>query len=166
MCLEEANLLAALKPELDELGVSLHAVVHHTVEIQQLASAWQPCSPETILLDSERGFFKAIGENWGSLWTLASPSTISKFRKAQSAGFPGDIKGEGRLLGGCLVMGSGDSGIAMLHKESKFGDRAEAADVLEAAKRAVAGDFALASAGSGDDEGQGAAGGDGSPASL
>jgi hypothetical protein len=127
---------------LDLLGVSLHAVVHHTIELPLLVSAWQPAAADTILLDADRGFFKAIGENWGSLWSLASPTVIGQFRKAQKAGFPGDTKGEGRLLGGMLVMGKGDSGIAMLHKESRFGDRADAADVLAAAKRAVDGNFA------------------------
>ena len=134
-CLEEAAQLSSLKPELDAAGVGLHAVVHHATNIEKFQKQWHG-QEGTILLDEGRAFFKALGEKWGSLLSLMSPSFISKYRAAQkTVDGDGDAKGEGRLLGGVLVVRQGQGGVAWQHKESTFGDRAEPQAVLDAVRR-------------------------------
>lgn len=48
---------------------------------------------------------------------MMKPSVISNVKRAKAKGVAGNMKGEGRLLGGLLVVGKGDSGVAFEHRE-------------------------------------------------
>lgn len=45
------------------------------------------------------------------------------------------MKGEGRLLGGVLVVGPAKTGVVFEHREKEFGDHANTKDVLDAVVR-------------------------------
>lgn len=59
-----------------------------------------------------------LGMRWEGLSSLMKPSVISNAKRASAKGVKGNLKGEGRLLGGLLVVGGGDSGIAFEHREA------------------------------------------------
>jgi len=61
-------------------------------------------------------------------------SVWASFFRARGKDFQGNMKGEGRLLGGVYVIGPGDSGVLFEHRESEFGDHANLTDVMEAVK--------------------------------
>lgn len=47
----------------------------------------------------------------------------------------GNWLGEGRLLGGVFVVGPGDQGILLDHKEKEFGDKVELQKVKDAVSK-------------------------------
>lgn len=53
------------------------------------------------------------------------PSVINNAKRASAKGVKGNLKGEGRLLGGLLVVGGGDSGIAFEHREAVSKDKTQ-----------------------------------------
>lgn len=55
--------------------------------------------------------------------------------RARSKGVEGNLVGEGRLLGGVFVVGPGEQGILLDHKEKEFGDKADLKDVRAAILR-------------------------------
>lgn len=58
----------------------------------------------------------ALGMRWEGLSSLMKPSVIQNAKRASAKGVKGNLKGEGRLLGGLLVVG-GD-GVAFEHREA------------------------------------------------
>ena len=52
--------------------------------------------------------------------------------KSKQRGTPGNLKGDGTLLGGVLVLGPGDLGVLYDHKEGTFGDHCNTTEVLRA----------------------------------
>lgn len=58
----------------------------------------------------------ALGMRWEGLTSLMKPSVVKNAKRASAKGVKGNLKGEGRLLGGLLVVG-GD-GIAFEHREA------------------------------------------------
>lgn len=54
------------------------------------------------------------------------------FFRAKGKGVEGNLKGEGRILGGVFVMGAGDQGILLQHREKEFGDHVDLEDVRKA----------------------------------
>lgn len=59
------------------------------------------------------------------------PSVWSSIFRARGKGVDGDLEGEGRLLGGVFVIGAGDSGVLLEHRESEWGDYANKTEILE-----------------------------------
>ena len=59
-------------------------------------------------------------------------SVIQSYLRARSAGFSGNIKGDGTLLGGMLVVGPSDQGIVYQYQASEFGDHAPLSDIVTA----------------------------------
>lgn len=55
---------------------------------------------------------------WEGLSSLVKPSVIKNAKRASAKGVTGNLKGEGRLLGGLLVVGEGEQGIAFEHREA------------------------------------------------
>lgn len=55
---------------------------------------------------------------WESLTALVKPSVIQNVSRVRARGVEGNLKGEGRLLGGLLVVGAGDSGVKFEHREA------------------------------------------------
>ena len=52
--------------------------------------------------------------------------------RVKSKGVEGNLKGEGRILGGVFVVGPGELGILLDHKEKEFGDKVDLKDVRDA----------------------------------
>lgn len=50
-------------------------------------------------------------------------------------GFMGNVFGEGFVLGGVFVIGQGEQGILLEHREIEFGYKVNTEDVIRAAKR-------------------------------
>ena len=57
------------------------------------------------------------------------------FFRARRKGVEGNLVGEGRLLGGVFVVGPGEQGILLDHKEEEFGDKVDLKDVRAAILR-------------------------------
>ena len=55
--------------------------------------------------------------------------------RSLSAGFRGNMRGEGTILGSTLVVGAAEQGILFQHRAKVFGDHADTEKVLEAARR-------------------------------
>ncbi|KAJ1989243.1 hypothetical protein H4R33_002136 [Dimargaris cristalligena] len=131
LCREEAHTLAAQRATIEtELGVTMVAVVHEelgALEFQE--QFWRG----PLYLDSEKGFFKAIGGGklkWSSAWTMLLPSVFKNGRRATKAGVKGNFKGQGRIMGGLYIVKPEDRGIAFEYKEKVFGDHAPIDQVL------------------------------------
>lgn len=60
------------------------------------------------------------------------PSVWKSLFRARGKGIEGNLKGEGRLLGGVFVVGPGEQGILLDHKEKEFGDKADLQAVRDA----------------------------------
>lgn len=128
MCREEASELSSLKPELDQRGVNLVGVVHEEMGVKE----FQPYLNSTIYLDEEKKFY-GPEQRWMFLTGLLRPSVWKSAFRARGKGIEGNLKGEGRLLGGVFVVGPGEQGILLDHKEKEFGDKVD----LQAARDAV-----------------------------
>jgi len=130
--------LVSLKPELKKLGldaVPIHAVVHENLpgELEGFQKYWMD---NPVFLDEGREFYKAQGERWlGIISGFTSSKVWSNVDRAKSGGYKGNLKGEGRLLGGVLVIGKGQQGVLADFREEVWGDHADPKAVLEAAKK-------------------------------
>jgi len=99
-------------------------------------TAWHgDADGSTLMIDQDRGLFNAIGGVRGSVWSLATPSVISKVLHARSAGHSGNMEGDGFTMGGLLLVSK--DGVAYEHLETDFGERANPDDVIKAAQELV-----------------------------
>ena len=55
--------------------------------------------------------------------------------RARGKGVEGNMVGEGRILGGVFVVGPGDQGILLDHKENEFGDMVDLQDLKDALRK-------------------------------
>lgn len=55
--------------------------------------------------------------------------------RSRGKGIEGNFYGEGRILGGVFVIGPGEQGILLDHKEKEFGDKVDLKDVRDAILR-------------------------------
>lgn len=55
--------------------------------------------------------------------------------RAYRKGFSGNLRGEGLVLGGVFVIGPGDQGILLEHREKEFGDKVNMLAVLRTARK-------------------------------
>lgn len=134
MCREEASELSSLKPQLEELGVPLVAVVKESVgtEIQD----FRPHFAGDIYVDEKKHFYGPLQRKMGGLGFFRL-GVWQNFIRAWRSGYQGNMNGEGFILGGVFVIGAGDQGILLEHREKEFGDKVKNADVLEAVKKIV-----------------------------
>uniref|UniRef100_A0A3Q4BYQ4 Peroxiredoxin-like 2A n=1 Tax=Mola mola TaxID=94237 RepID=A0A3Q4BYQ4_MOLML len=128
----EAAELSSLKPQLDELGVPLYAVVKEDVgtEVQN----FRPYFKGEIFLDEKKGFYGPRERKLGLLAFLRAGVWMNGLR-AFKKGFMGNILGEGFILGGVFVIGRGQQGLLLEHREIEFGDKVNIDDVIQAARR-------------------------------
>ena len=93
--------------------------------------------PGAVLLDTAKAFFTALGAREMDMSFAGSAAgkadLRASYKRAKIAGFTGDLEGEGMLLGGVLVVGS-DGRVALARREAKWGDKADPAEVLAAAR--------------------------------
>lgn len=132
MCREEAAELSSLKPQLDELGVPLYAVVKEDVgtEVQN----FRPYFKGEVFLDEKRRFYGPRERKMGLLAFLRVGVWLNGLRAFKN-GFMGNVLGEGFVLGGVFVIGRGQQGILLEHREIEFGDKVNIEDVIRAARR-------------------------------
>uniref|UniRef100_A0A3B5MAK7 Peroxiredoxin-like 2A n=1 Tax=Xiphophorus couchianus TaxID=32473 RepID=A0A3B5MAK7_9TELE len=130
----EASELSSLKPQLEELGVPLVAVVKENVgsEIQD----FRPHFAGDIYVDEMKHFYGPLQRKMGGLGFIRL-GVWQNFIRAWRSGYQGNMLGEGFILGGVFVIGPGDQGILLEHKEKQFGDKVDTADVLKAAQKIV-----------------------------
>ncbi|KAE8283960.1 hypothetical protein D5F01_LYC17287 [Larimichthys crocea] len=128
----EAAELSSLKPQLDKLGVPLYAVVKEDVgtEVQN----FRPYFQGDIFLDEKRRFYGPRERKMGLLAFLRVGVWMNGLRAFKN-GFVGNVLGEGFVLGGVFVIGRGEQGILLEHREIEFGDKVNILDVIRAARR-------------------------------
>ena len=81
--------------------------------------------------DREKGFFRALGYRWGSLTEIFASKVREAYDRATKRGIVGNtLTGEGRLLGGLLVVAGGK--ILYEYREEGFGDLLTVERVVEA----------------------------------
>ncbi|KTF89825.1 hypothetical protein cypCar_00027077 [Cyprinus carpio] len=112
-CMFEASELSSLKPQLDELGVPLYAVVKEN-----------------------QAFYGPQQRKMGGLGFIRL-GVWQNFIRAWRSGYQGNVNGEGFVLGGVFVIGSGEQGVLLEHREKEFGDKVSIESVLEAARKIV-----------------------------
>ncbi|XP_054975492.1 peroxiredoxin-like 2A isoform X2 [Sorex araneus] len=132
LCREEAAGLSALKPKLEELGVPLYAVVKEQVKTE--VKDFQPYFSGEIFLDEQKKFFGPQKRKM-MLMGFVRLGVWSNFFRARKGGFSGNLEGEGFILGGVYVVGAGNQGILLEHREKEFGDKVDPASVLEAVQK-------------------------------
>lgn len=132
MCREEAAELSSLKPQLEERGVPLVAVVKENIgtEIQD----FRPHFAGDIYIDEQKHFYGPLQRRMGGLGFIRL-GVWQNFVRAWRSGYQGNMNGEGFILGGVFVIGPGNQGILLEHREKEFGDKVDIADVLEAVKQ-------------------------------
>ncbi|KAF6731536.1 Redox-regulatory protein FAM213A [Oryzias melastigma] len=132
--LQEASELSSLKPQLEELGVPLVAVVKENLgsEIQD----FRPHFAGDIYIDEEKRFYGPLQRRMGGLGFIRI-GVWQNFIRAWKSGYQGNMNGEGFILGGVYVIGAGEQGILLEHQEKQFGDKVDTADVLKAIQKIV-----------------------------
>ncbi|XP_056386936.1 peroxiredoxin-like 2A [Hyla sarda] len=132
LCREEASEISQLKPELDQLGVPLYGVVKEKIETE--IEQFQPYFKGELFLDKQKRFYGPQTRKMMFMGFIRL-GVWQNFRRAWKAGYEGNLEGEGFILGGVFVIGSGNQGILLEHREKEYGDKANLMDVLEAAKK-------------------------------
>ncbi|CAH7353569.1 peroxiredoxin-like 2A isoform X1 [Phodopus roborovskii] len=132
LCRAEAADLSSLKPKLDELGVPLYAVVKEQVKAE--VKDFQPYFKGDIFLDEKKKFYGPERRKMMFMGLIRLGVWYNSFR-AWNGGFSGNLEGEGFILGGVFVIGSGKQGILLEHREKEFGDKVNPLSVLEAVKK-------------------------------
>ncbi|KAG1930454.1 peroxiredoxin-like 2A isoform b [Pimephales promelas] len=124
----EASELSSLKAQLDVSGVCLFAVVKENIgsEIRH----FRPYFTGEIFLDQQRGFF-GPQERWMGVSGFLRSGVWSSGWRAYQRGFWGNVSGEGFILGAVYVIGPGQQGILLEHREMEFGDKVNKSDDLE-----------------------------------
>ncbi|KAK7112602.1 peroxiredoxin-like 2A [Littorina saxatilis] len=131
LCREEALELAKLHPELKLRNIPLYGVVHERLGAQEFAPYLQA---DGILLDTERRFY-GPQERWMFISGFMRASVWKNIYRTKQRGVEGNLDGEGRLLGGIFVVGPGEQGILLEHREKEWGDLANTTDILSAVRR-------------------------------
>ncbi|WAQ96974.1 PXL2A-like protein [Mya arenaria] len=126
----EAEGLSSLLPEMEARGVRLHAVVHEAFG----ADDFKPFIKGDVYLDLERRFY-GPHERWMNIPGIFNYESLWQVFSIWQKGVPGNLKGEGRLLGAVFVVGPGDQGVLFQHNEMKIGDIANLDMVREAIQR-------------------------------
>ncbi|KAJ8250374.1 hypothetical protein COCON_G00222960 [Conger conger] len=128
----EASGLSSLKPQLEELGVPLYALVkeHISTEIQDFRQHF----PGDIFLDDQKIFYGPQQRRMTALG-LIRLGVWQNFIRAWKAGYQGNLDGEGFILGGVFVIGAGKQGILLEHREKEFGNIVNNEAVIDAVKK-------------------------------
>jgi len=136
MCREEASELASLIPRLQQEGAHvprLIAICHEAFGSQYFRARYWPGGE--VYLDKNRTCFKAIGDMYLSTVSgLLSGGFWKNVSRAKGKNFKGNLKGEGRYLGGVVLVGPGSQGVIYQYNEKVFGDHAPLEEVYAALK--------------------------------
>lgn len=109
--------------------MKLHAIVKEDVdnEIEDFREFFKG----PIHLDEKKDFYGPV-ERVGGFSDLMSFKMMGAYKKIQVAG---NMKGEGWVMGGVLVVGPGDQGLLYEHIEAKVAQRCDIDQVMEAVKK-------------------------------
>ncbi|KAF7710577.1 hypothetical protein HF521_009449 [Silurus meridionalis] len=132
--MSEAAELSSLKPQLDKLGVPLYAVVKESIGTE--VHDFKPHFDGDIFVDEKRVFYGPMRRKLGGLGFIRL-GVWQNFIRAWRSGYEGNMNGEGFILGGVFVIGSGKQGVLLEHREKEFGNKVNIESVMEAAKRIV-----------------------------
>ena len=88
-----------------------------------------------IYLDGTKGFNQAQGYRIGSIMDVFSARVRQALSRARGKGIEGTLSGDGRLLGGLLVVGSGK--IWYEYREENYGDLVIIEHVIAAIYEAI-----------------------------
>jgi len=132
LCREEARELSSLSDEFKKLDFNLVGVVHETLGTDEFHEKF--FTGHDLYLDQERSFYNLLGNRWLGVTGFLRPSVWQNINRAKAKNVEGNMEGEGRLLGGLLVIGPGDTGVLFEHREEVWGDHADREKVLEACK--------------------------------
>ena len=130
MCREEAVQLSKLEPTLSKLNISLIAILHE----EDGHEDFKPFFKGNMYFDSSKVFFGPIERRLFMLGFLRIQSYISGYQ-AYKNNVQGNMKGDGTLLGGVFVVGSGNTGIIFEHREKYWGDYVNVSDILQAVEK-------------------------------
>jgi len=132
LCRRGAAELSTLKQQLDDLNVSLYAVVHEDFGVGE----FQPFFQGQVFLDENRHFYgmKERKMFWSG---LVRPSVWKNIYQSSKQGYAGNFSGEGRILGAVYVIGKGEDGIYFEHQEAVFGDHPDLSKVMDGVKEMV-----------------------------
>ncbi|KAB5555852.1 hypothetical protein PHYPO_G00038930 [Pangasianodon hypophthalmus] len=128
----EASELSSLKPQLDEIGVPLYAVVKENISTE--IHNFRPYFSGEIFLDEKQFFYSPRQRKMMTLG-FTRISVWRNILRAWRKGYQGNTKGEGFILGGLYVIGPENQGILMEHQEKEFGDKADLRSVLQAVQK-------------------------------
>lgn len=109
--------------------MKLHAIVKEDLDTE--VEDFREFFKGEIHLDEKKDFY-GPHERVGGFSQLLSFSKLGEFRRAQVTG---NMKGEGWVMGGVLVVGPGEQGILYEHVEAKVGDRCDIDQVMEAVQK-------------------------------
>ncbi|RKP27269.1 AhpC/TSA antioxidant enzyme-domain-containing protein [Syncephalis pseudoplumigaleata] len=138
-CREEAALIEARRDIIEkQLGTRIYVVFHERMGVDEFVQKYFP-HPGDVFIDESKGFYKATGGGklrWGGITTFLKPSFWSIYQRNKTRKVEGNLKGEGRILGGLYVVKPGDAGIQYEHVEQQFGDIASLENVIRACEQA------------------------------
>lgn len=132
MCREEAAELSSLKSQLQDLEVPLFAVVKENLGKE--LDCFKKYFTGRIYVDQQRNFY-GPQVRWMCLSMFLRVGVWRNLWRAYRRGFRGNLKGEGLVLGGVFVIGPGDQGILLEHREKEFGDKVNMLAVLRTARK-------------------------------
>jgi len=120
--------LSTLLPQLASAGIPLLGVLHETLGAEEFGEFFKGGS---LYLDTQKHFFGPKERRMMILGFLRVDTWINIY-KSKQLGTPGNLKGDGTLLGGVYVLGPGDQGVLYEHREGTFGDHADTTQIMEA----------------------------------
>lgn len=95
---------------------------------------FRPFFKGEIFLDEKRRFYGPRERKMGLLGFLRVGVWMNGLRAFKN-GFSGNVLGEGFVLGGVYVIGQGEQGILLEHREIEFGDKVNIEEVIRAVRR-------------------------------
>ncbi|TPX61017.1 hypothetical protein SpCBS45565_g07357 [Spizellomyces sp. 'palustris'] len=118
LCREEASNVAKYKEQIQSQGVSLAAVVHERFGAKDFGQKHWSGLP--LYFDEKKDMYKILGRgkfNWMGLDGLVSLNAYKALFRARNAGFEGNVKGEGRILGGLFIVSKDGTHYEFAEKE-------------------------------------------------
>lgn len=132
MCREEASWLDSKASQMG--NVKLHAVLHEKAGAEEFVEF---CKNGQTHFDEKKHFFGPNMRRKGlfSVIGLLNSRMMRLKRNADAAGIQGNMKGDGLLLGGLVVIGPGDQGILYQNIEDEIGNRCDMEQVMAAVEK-------------------------------
>uniref|UniRef100_A0A3P8UX66 Peroxiredoxin-like 2A n=1 Tax=Cynoglossus semilaevis TaxID=244447 RepID=A0A3P8UX66_CYNSE len=127
----EAAELSSLKSQLQELEVPLFAVVKENLGKE--LDCFKRFFSGKVYVDQQRNFY-GPQERWMFLSMFLRIGVWRNIWRAYRRGYRGNMKGEGLVLGGVFVIGPGEQGVRLEHREMEFGDKVNMLAVLRTAR--------------------------------